>query len=86
MAMLPKVDRAVFTIRGGLLATPQAGGSFEFRRVLDGEAVLCSLDGFAPRLPWPIYLLTQAPLHVRVMRAFGRAERRPSGARAPTGR
>jgi len=79
-------DRAVFTIRGGLLATPQAGGSFEFRRVLDGEAVLCSLDGFAPRLPWPIYLLTQAPLHVRVMRAFGRAERRPSGARAPTGR
>lgn len=78
-------DRAVFTIRGGLLATPNAGGSFEFRRVLGGEAVLCSLDGFVPRIAWPLYLLTQAPLHVSVMRAFGRAAR-PSPARAPTGR
>lgn len=69
-------DRAVFTIRGGLLADPRVQGRFEFRRVLGGAAVLCSVHGFAPRLPWPIYLLTQAPLHVRVMQAFGRDEAR----------
>ncbi|MFN8642098.1 MAG: NAD(P)H-binding protein [Candidatus Binatia bacterium] len=66
-------DRAVFTIAGGLLADPCARGRFELRRVLDGEAVLCSVHGFAPRLPWPLYVLTQAPLHQRVMTAFGRA-------------
>lgn len=65
-------DRAVFTIRGGLLADHRAQGRFEFRRVLGGEAVLCAVHGFAPRLPWPLYVLTQAPIHVRVMHAFGR--------------
>jgi hypothetical protein len=34
--------------------------------------VLCSVHGFAPRLPWPLYVATQAPLHLLVMRAFGR--------------
>lgn len=69
-------DRAVFTIRGGLLADPRAQGRFEFRRVLGGAAVLCSVHGYAPRLPWPLYVVTQAPLHVWVMRAFGRDEGR----------
>ena len=69
-----RADRAVFTIHGGLLVDPRAQGRFEFRRVLGGEAVLCSVHGFAPRLPWPLYVVTQAPLHVAVMKAFGRAK------------
>ena len=69
-----RADRAVFTIHGGLLVDPRAQGRFEFRRVLGGEAVLCSVHGFAPRLPWPLYVVTQAPLHVAVMKAFGRTK------------
>ena len=69
-------DRVVFSLAGGALVDPRDTGRFEFRRVLGGEAALCSVHGFAPRLPWPLYVVTQAPLHLLVMRAFARHLRR----------
>jgi uncharacterized protein YbjT (DUF2867 family) len=66
-------DRVVLEIAGGLLvdtATPR--GTFEFREVLGGEAVLVTIADFAPRLPWWLYVVTQAQAHAVVMALFGR--------------
>lgn len=69
-------DRAVYDIVGGALAAPGGRGRFEFRSVLDGSVLLCSVHDFSPRLWWPIYLATQAQLHLVVMHAFARHLRR----------
>ena len=75
-------DRVVYRVTGGLLADladgPQA--RLEFRGVLEGQAVLAAVQDFSPRLPWPVYRLTQGPFHAAVMRAFGRfVEGGPAG-------
>jgi len=66
------VDRAKFHIVGGLLTKTRETGWLEFRRVDGGKYLLTSVHDFVPRLPWPLYRLTQAPLHHFVMRMFGR--------------
>lgn len=71
-------DRIVFDLAGGLLVDESEIGRFEFRKVLGGAALLCSVHGFVPRLWWPLYVVTQAPLHFFVMKAFGRHLRRRS--------
>jgi uncharacterized protein YbjT (DUF2867 family) len=68
-------DRVVYDITGGRLAGGKRG-RFEFRSVLDGEALLCSVHDFTPRLWWPLYLLTQAQIHLLVMRGFAAHLRR----------
>lgn len=45
---------------------------FELRQVRDGTMVLAAIHDFEPRLPWPVYALTQAPFHKLVMLAFRR--------------
>ena len=62
----------------------------EFRAVLDGAFVLSAINDFVPRLPWLVYVMTQALFHLWVMRSFGRhlareddAPARPAA--APTG-
>jgi uncharacterized protein YbjT (DUF2867 family) len=65
-------DRQLYWIRGGLLAGRQAGGRLEFREVLGGKWVLAAIHEFRPRLPWPIYVITQAKIHLFVMHAFAR--------------
>ncbi|MFW6353775.1 MAG: NAD(P)H-binding protein [Verrucomicrobiota bacterium] len=67
-----------YAIVGGLLANPHAQpvGRFEFRKVLEGNALLTAIHGYRPRLPWHFYNLTQAILHLLVMRAFGGYMRR----------
>ena len=67
-------DRQLFFVTGGLLADAAAGGSprLEFRVALGGAALIAAVLDFAPRLPWPVYRLTQGPFHLLVMRAFGR--------------
>lgn len=70
-------DRVVFDITSGLLAAPGSRGRFEFRAVLGDGTLLCSVHDFSPRLWWPIYVLTQANLHLLVMRAFARHLERP---------
>lgn len=65
-------DRWLFYIRGGLLARPGEHERLEFREVLSKRFVLAAIHDFTPRLPWPLYLATQARLHLWVMRSFQR--------------
>ena len=65
-------DRWLFAITGGLLAAPGGKQRLEFREVLCGRHVLVALHDYRPRLPWYVYLLTQALLHLWVMRSFAR--------------
>lgn len=73
-------DRALFYIRGGVLADARAEkGRLEFRVVPGGRSVIAAIHDFVPRLPWPIYATTQAQVHLLVMRAFGRHLARAKG-------
>ncbi|MBM4376752.1 MAG: NAD(P)H-binding protein [Deltaproteobacteria bacterium] len=67
-------DRArdKFHIVGGLLTKTTTTGWLEFRQVAHKRYTLAAIQGFVPSLPWLIYLLTQAPVHAWVMRAFGK--------------
>lgn len=66
-------DRFVYRIAGGQLARADQAGTFEFREVLRDGTLLTIVREFEPSLPWWIYRATEALLHVRIMRAFGRA-------------
>ena len=60
-------------------------GQLEFRSVLGGRHVLAALHHYRPRLPWRLYRLTQARVHLWVMRAFGRHLGRLASDRAGKG-
>lgn len=70
--------RALYYIEGGILANmvrmdrSEIKGRLEFRLSNCGTFVLAAIFDFAPRLPWSIYRLTQAPFHLWVMNSFGR--------------
>lgn len=82
-------DRVLYYITGGLLARVRPGepvrGRLEFRVVLGGRYVLAAIHDFEPRLPWLLYTLTQAKVHLLVMKAFSRHLQRIAAteARAP---
>lgn len=61
-----------FQIVGGALSAG-VGGYLEFRRIPSEGCVLTIVQDFVPRLPWFIYTLSQAPLHLFVMRRYGRS-------------
>lgn len=67
-------DRAVYQVVGGLLSRPQPEGApagrLEFRLVNEGRHVVAAVHEFRPRLPWMVYSLTQAQIHLGVMLAF----------------
>jgi uncharacterized protein YbjT (DUF2867 family) len=65
-------DRQLYRLGEGLLSRKSERGRLEFRQVLDGDTLLVAIHDYAPRLPWFIYLLTQAPFHASVMAAFRR--------------
>lgn len=65
-------DRALLYVVGGALARPYDRGRLEFTLVPDRPEVLSAVHDFHPRLPWWIYLFTQAKVHRLVMWAFGR--------------
>jgi uncharacterized protein YbjT (DUF2867 family) len=70
-------DRTLFRVVGGLLVAPTARpGRLEFRIAPDGEHVLAAVHDFRPRLPWYLYVLTQAKAHLLVMWGFDRYLRR----------
>jgi uncharacterized protein YbjT (DUF2867 family) len=65
-------DRQLFYIRGGLLvknSQPQ-NSRLEFHDVLNGKFVLAAIHDFIPALPWPIYKVSQALIHLQVMNRF----------------
>lgn len=75
---LSTADRALYYITGGVLARPQqpVRGRLEFRVMPGGRHALTAIHDFEPRLPWRLYMQTQARVHMFVMNAFGRHLRR----------
>jgi uncharacterized protein YbjT (DUF2867 family) len=75
---LSTADRALYYITGGVLARLQdpVRGRLEFRVMPGGSHALTAIHDFEPRLPWRLYTLTQARVHMFVMKAFGRHLRR----------
>ncbi|MCX6937659.1 MAG: NAD(P)H-binding protein [Verrucomicrobia bacterium] len=67
-------DRVLFYITGGVLAKTANNrkGRLEFREMLNRTCVLAAIHDFTPTLPWYFYNLTQALVHLLVMRRFGR--------------
>ncbi|MEL7123114.1 MAG: NAD(P)H-binding protein [Bacteroidota bacterium] len=65
-------DRQLFYVVGGLLVKRKDYGWLEFRRVLGGKYVIAALHEFVPTLPWYIYVISQAQVHLWVMHRFGK--------------
>ncbi|UXR73779.1 hypothetical protein MUA48_10580 [Staphylococcus sp. IVB6238] len=67
-----RMNGIVMNITGGLLIGASARQArFEIRRFrYDATQCLIGLHDFVPRLPWNIYRLTQAPIHVVVSLLF----------------
>jgi uncharacterized protein YbjT (DUF2867 family) len=64
--------RHLFFITGGLLAKRLDYGWLEFRSVLDNRYIIAAIHEFVPRLPWYLYRVSQATIHLLVMESFGR--------------
>ncbi len=65
--------RRAYYIQGGVLArAPDPPGRFEFRVFPTEGFLVAAIHGFEPSLPWWIYSMTQARIHLWVMRRFGR--------------
>lgn len=87
-------DRPLYYITGGWLsrrvATPdgRAPARLEFRESPDRRSVVAAIFNYSPALPWWFYRLTQAPIHLLVMKLFGwhLARQRPLARHAPDGR
>jgi hypothetical protein len=79
-----QLSREKFHIIGGMLSKTSHTGWIEFRQIDHKKYTLVSIHEFIPRLPWRIYVYTQAPLHRFVMYLFGRHLRKvSSGAEKP---
>jgi uncharacterized protein YbjT (DUF2867 family) len=65
-------ERSVMYVVGGALARPSERARLEFLCVPSKPEVLAAVHDFHPRLPWWLYVYTQAPIHHAIMLAFGR--------------
>ncbi len=65
-------NRQLFYIMGGFLVKRTDYGWLEFRRVLQGKYVISAIHEFVPTLPWFIYILSQAQIHLWVMKRFAK--------------
>lgn len=63
-------ERQLFYITGGWLVKRFDYGWLEFRGVLGGRYIITAIHEFVPRLPWFIYVNTQARFHLWVMNRF----------------
>lgn len=87
-------DRPLYYITGGLLALPavpadeRAPARLEFRESPDRRSALAAIFNYRPAVPWWFYRVTQAPLHLLVMKLFSwhLARQRPVPRREPAGR
>ncbi|MBU3666422.1 MAG: NAD-dependent epimerase/dehydratase family protein [Chthoniobacterales bacterium] len=87
-------DRPLYYITGGLLAREadasdgRAPARLEFRESPDRRSVLAAIFNYRPSLPWWFYRLTQAPIHLLVMKLFAwhLARQQPVARFAPEGR
>lgn len=75
-------NRQLFYVTGGKLARPGNRARFELRQLLEGKTLLTVVHDYEPRLPWLIYVPTQAQFHRWLMHRFGAHLRTlPAGAR-----
>jgi len=87
-------DRPLYYITGGLLARlgdvpdGRAPARLEFRESPDRRSVLAAIFNYSPALPWWFYRVTQAPVHLVVMKLFGwhLARQKPVARHEPEGR
>jgi len=87
-------DRPLYYITGGLLAREsepsdgRAPARLEFRESPDRRSVLAAIFNYRPSLPWWFYRITQAPMHLVVMKMFAwhLARQQPLACHAPEGR
>lgn len=78
-------NRALFEVTGGLLAGAAIGfPRLEFRTMPSGEDALGAVHQFRPRLPWWLYVRTQAYAHEWVMWRFARHLGRVAQGAPPT--
>ena len=63
-------SRQLFYVTGGALSRPRDRARFELRQVLGGRTLLTVVHDYDPRLPWPVYLVTQALFHRWLMGRF----------------
>lgn len=63
-------ERQLFYITGGWLVKRFDYGWLEFREVLDSKYIISAIHEFVPRLPWFVYVNTQAKLHLWIMNKF----------------
>lgn len=66
--------RRAFYISGGILVRSdvEPKGRFEFRVFPEIDCVIAAIHDYPPRLYWFLYSLTQAKVHLLVMRAYGK--------------
>ena len=67
------LNRQLFYITGGILTKRSDLGWLEFRSILDNEYVITAIHEYVPKLPWSVYKLTQAKMHLYVMKKFEKA-------------
>ena len=66
-------ERQVYEIAGGRLARSGPGRArFEFQTLLDGRYTMTAIHDYAPAIPWYLYIITQAVVHLTVMRRYQR--------------
>jgi len=66
------VDRQLFYVTGGALAPAGSKARFEMRQVLGGRTLLTVVHDYEPRLPWLLYVSTQAHFHKWLMHRFAK--------------
>lgn len=65
--------RAYYITSGFLSGKIDPPGRFELRIFPRQGFLITAVHGFKPRLPWWLYSITQAQVHLAIMHAFGRA-------------
>jgi uncharacterized protein YbjT (DUF2867 family) len=63
-------DRQLFYVTGGALLGSNGRPRFELRQALDGRTLLTVVHDYEPRLPWLLYVSTQAVFHRWLMNRF----------------
>jgi uncharacterized protein YbjT (DUF2867 family) len=63
-------DRQLLYVTGGLLSREGGKPRFELRQVLGGNTLLTVVHDYEPRLPWLVYVSTQAVFHRWLMGRF----------------
>lgn len=65
-------DIVIFEITGGSLKKGSTSKTqrFEFRKLPSGDEFIMALHDFEPALPWPVFKMTQAPIHSLVSRIY----------------